>query len=502
MASHSRTRTTALACNPWAAESRKMRETLLHAVRKGRKHPALAMGQELLKPDNVHPLWREQDTERTVETKSDLLAFSPSLRHQTSKSAAEQMFQRERELCLQEKLYRDISEMQESNKSLSQQLSKAERKASRLEKEVEQLKELLQEKTLFLQSAERTIEDVRKQAKKCHALCPQKAQLKKEAAEKEVLQEQLSQLQKTNLSLCQQLEGMRNKAIQETGAVTQLQEKLADTSSKLWKAKTSLLVSTYTCRYLEEENSKLQEDLDKANAKGRDLSAELEVQHELLLQLEDDKQKLQEQVASLKLQLETARVPERICHQRWSKERTQEMRQKQELSHLFPMPAVSRAKSEQINIQEMAVRKYQEQQIAALKSEVERTQSLQQETLLQLARVQAKIDRSDEQYLMQKDIRRCLTNKLNRANNLLADVSAEMSQEHLPCNSSVTKPTLRNTLKTGKDLLGTVTCEHELRSAGTSQITPGRSFKVNQVQVAPFNTTQSYPNGLNKEILN
>lgn len=37
-----------------------MRETLLHAVRKGRKHPALAMGQELLKPDNVHPLWREQ----------------------------------------------------------------------------------------------------------------------------------------------------------------------------------------------------------------------------------------------------------------------------------------------------------------------------------------------------------------------------------------------------------------------------------------------------------
>lgn len=161
----------------------------------------------------------EQDTERTLEPKSDLLAFSPSLGiHQTSKSAAEQMFQREREqwLRLQEKLYRDISEMQESNKSLSQQLSKAERKASRLEKEVEQLKELLQEKTLFLQSAERMIEEVRKQAKKCHALCPQKAQLKKEAAEKEVLQEQLSQLQKTNLSLCQQLEGMRNKAIQET----------------------------------------------------------------------------------------------------------------------------------------------------------------------------------------------------------------------------------------------------------------------------------------------
>ncbi|KAI6071949.1 Ankyrin repeat domain-containing protein 26-like protein [Aix galericulata] len=400
-----------LACNPWAAESRKMREKLLHAVRKGRKHPALAMGQELLQPDNVHPLWREQDTERTVEPKSDLLAFSPSLGiHQTSRSAAEQMFQREREqwLCLQEKLYRDTSEMQESNKSLSQQLSKAERKAKRLEKEVKQLKELLQEKTLFLQSAERTIEEVRKQAKKCHDLCPQKAQLKKEAAEKEVLQEHLSQLQKTNLSLCQQLEGMRNKAIQETG---------------------------------------------------RDLSAELEVEHELMLQLVDDKQKLQKQ-----------------------------------------MPAVSQARSEQISIQEMAFRKYQEQQMTALKSEVGRTQSLQQETLLQLARVEAKIDRSDQQYLM--DIRRRLTDKLNRANDLLADLSAERPQEHLPSSSSVARPTLRSTLKTGKDLLGTVTSECELRSAETSQTTPGRSLKGNKVQVAPFNTTQLYPNDLNKEFLN
>lgn len=84
------------------------------------------------------------------------------------------------------------------------------------------------------------------------------------------------------------------------------------------------------------------------------------------------------------------------------------------LHYMFQTLAVSQARSEQINIQEMAVRKYQEQQIAALKSEVGRTQSLQQETLLQLARVEAKIDRSDQQYLMQKDIRRGLTNKLNR----------------------------------------------------------------------------------------
>lgn len=78
------------------------------------------------------------------------------------------------------------------------------------------------------------------------------------------------------------------------------------------------------------------------------------------------------------------------------------------------MQAVSQAKLEQISSQEMAVIKYQEQQIAALESELERTQSLQQETALQLAYAQAEIDRSNKQYLLGQDIRRCLTNHLNR----------------------------------------------------------------------------------------
>nr|XP_013050148.1 ankyrin repeat domain-containing protein 26-like [Anser cygnoides] len=339
-----------------------------------------------------------KDTKRTVEPKSDLLVFSPSLGiHQTSKSASEEMFQREREqwLRLQEKLYLDISEMQESNKSLSQQLSKAEGKASRLEKEVERLKEMLQEMTLFLKTTKQILHQVRKQAKQCHALCPQKAQVKKEAAEKEVLQEQLAQLQSKNLSLCQQLENMQNEAIQERmRAVRQLQEKLDDACKKHWEAETSVHVSANICRYLKEENSKLQEDLDKANAKGRDLSAQLEVEHEQLLQLEMEKQKLQELVASLKLRLEACRVDNRTQSHRQSEERIrQEMRQKQELDLLCQ--AASQAKLEQISSQDMAVRKYQEQQTAALESELERIQSLQQETALQLAYAQAEIDRSN-----------------------------------------------------------------------------------------------------------
>lgn len=84
------------------------------------------------------------------------------------------------------------------------------------------------------------------------------------------------------------------------------------------------------------------------------------------------------------------------------------------LLYLFHMQAASQAKLEQISSQDMTVRKYQEQQTAALESELERIQSLQQETALQLAYAQAEIDRSNTQYLVGQDIRRCITNNLNR----------------------------------------------------------------------------------------
>jgi len=109
-----------------------------------------------------------------------------------------------------------ISEVLEINKSLCQQLSKAKRKAGRLEQEVEQLKETLQEKTLALDRAERELHEARRQAKEQHALPPKNAEERKDAIKQaEGLQEQLSQLQSENLFLRQQLGEVRNKTAQE-----------------------------------------------------------------------------------------------------------------------------------------------------------------------------------------------------------------------------------------------------------------------------------------------
>lgn len=119
--------------------------------------------------------------------------------------------------------------MMETNKRLSQQLSKAERKASRLEKEVGQLKETLQEKTLALHTRERELSQAHRQAKKRYALHFKKEQERKDAVEKaERLQQQLAQLQSENLSLRQKL----RKAERKTSGLEKQVDNLKETLSE------------------------------------------------------------------------------------------------------------------------------------------------------------------------------------------------------------------------------------------------------------------------------
>ncbi|KAM6402778.1 coiled-coil domain-containing protein 30 [Rhynochetos jubatus] len=101
----------------------------------------------------------------------------------------------------------------ETNKSLSEQLSEAERKASRLEEEVVQLQKALAEKTVALRRAKRDVCRARRQAKEQHAVHLEKDEERKDAIQRaEGLQQQLDQLQRENLSLRQQLGDVQKTA--------------------------------------------------------------------------------------------------------------------------------------------------------------------------------------------------------------------------------------------------------------------------------------------------
>lgn len=157
-------------------------------------------------------------------------------RYQLFQSGAEQKFQKDRDewLRLKDKLHHDVSDMQKDNKSLSQQLSKAESKANSLENELHQLKQALGEKTLLLEMTQKELNQAQCQAKECdHALQLEKDQVSKFIIKQESMKERLAQLQSENLLLRQQLEDMQNKGIIKEKVVNDVQERFNDIFNKL-----------------------------------------------------------------------------------------------------------------------------------------------------------------------------------------------------------------------------------------------------------------------------
>ncbi|KFW72923.1 Ankyrin repeat domain-containing protein 26, partial [Pygoscelis adeliae] len=249
-------------------------------------------------------------------------------RHQSSKSDVERTFQRERDewLRVQDKLHHDLSDVRETNKSLSQQLSKAESKANSLENELHQLKQTLREKTLLLEMTQKELSQAQCQAKECdHARQLEKDQVSKFIIKQESMQERLAQLQSENLLLRQQLEDMQNKGIIKEKVVNDVQDRFNDIFNKL-RADTEKQV------YLVEERNKelnakctdlreqvfkyetdkveregmvrqLQQELADALKKQSMSEASLEVTTRYRSDLEEDKLHLQKELEKVKTKL-------------------------------------------------------------------------------------------------------------------------------------------------------------------------------------------------------
>ncbi|NXX85616.1 ANR26 protein, partial [Urocolius indicus] len=275
----------------------------------------------------------EQTKESKDRLETDIESFRARLsttfqeleRHQSSKSDIERTFQRERDewLRLQDKLHHDLSDVRDTNKSLSQQLSKAESKANGLENELHQLKQTLREKTLLLEMTQKELSQAQGQAKECdHALQLEKDQVSKFLIKQESMQERLAQLQSENLLLRQQLEDMQNKGIIKEKIVNDVQDRFNDIFNKLradtekqvclveernkeLNAKCTDLreqVFKYETDKVEREGTvrKLQQELADALKKQSMSEASLEVTTRYCSDLEEDKLRLQKELEKVK----------------------------------------------------------------------------------------------------------------------------------------------------------------------------------------------------------
>ncbi|XP_035750806.1 ankyrin repeat domain-containing protein 26 [Egretta garzetta] len=172
----------------------------------------------------------------------------------------------------------------------------------------------------------------------------------------------------------------------------------------------------------------------RLEAENQDLREELSVMRGSHEKLEKSKCQLKEEVATLRQRLEAHRVDHSQIEQ-YKREveegAWQEVRQKlQEVNLFLQAQAASQDRLEQIRASHHAsLRNQLKHRIRDLEHELDRIKNTQQDSVFQKGSTQAEVERYKELYLEEVKIRRCLANKLERANERLAEANAKLLQE-------------------------------------------------------------------------
>ncbi|KAM9293509.1 ankyrin repeat domain-containing protein 26 isoform 2-T2 [Morus bassanus] len=206
---------------------------------------------------------------------------------------------------------------------------------------------------------------------------------------------------------------MKNRYSEMVNEVGRLRTKVGELSQQLE-------MESKKCIQLEAQNQDLREELSTMRGN-----------HE---KLEKSKCQLKEEVANLKHRLETNMVDHSQIEQykREMEERAgQEIRQKlQEVNLFLQTQAASQDRLEQIRASHHAsLRNQLKHRIRDLECELDRIKNTHQDSIFQKESTQAEVERYKELYLEEVKIRRCLANKLERANERLAEANAKLLQE-------------------------------------------------------------------------
>ncbi|XP_045407595.1 ankyrin repeat domain-containing protein 26-like [Lemur catta] len=130
---------------------------------------------------------------------------------------------------LQDKMNFSMSNLKENNEILSEKLSKAESKIDSLETELHHTRELLREKTLFLEVVQRDLRQTQCQTEEIEQTYgSDQSKVNPHMGEQESLEQRFCELQRENMLLRQQLHAAHNKAAQKDETVTNIQDQLQD----------------------------------------------------------------------------------------------------------------------------------------------------------------------------------------------------------------------------------------------------------------------------------
>ncbi|XP_036906942.1 ankyrin repeat domain-containing protein 26 isoform X2 [Sturnira hondurensis] len=250
---------------------------------------------------------------------------------ETSKRDLQHDFQKARDEWsrLRDKMNCDMSDLEDRNEILSQQLSKAESKFNSLEIELHHTRDALRERTLVLEGVQRDLSQTQCQKKEIeHMYQKEQGKVNKYIGKQGSLEERLSQLQSENVLLRQQLDDAHNKADSKEKTVINIQDQFQDII-KIFQAeskKQALMLNERNkelindCNHLKERMNQYENDKAERDAMVRQLQQELadtlkkqsmseaslEVTSRYRMDLEEESQDLKKRLDQVRSQLQEA----------------------------------------------------------------------------------------------------------------------------------------------------------------------------------------------------
>ncbi|XP_030655746.1 coiled-coil domain-containing protein 144A [Nomascus leucogenys] len=361
---------------------------------------------------------------------------------------------------LHDKMKVDMSGLQAKNEILSEKLSNAASKINSLQIQLHNKRDALGRQSLILEREQRDLSQTQCQKKEIEQMYQiEQSKLKKYIAKQESVEERLSQLQSENTLLRQQLDDAHKKANSQEKAISTIQDQFHSAAKNLRaESEKQILSLQEKNKELMDEYNHLKERTDRCEKeKGRkvDLTEaqetvpsrclHLDAENEVLqLQqtlfsmkaiqkqcetLQKNKRQLKQGIVSLKSYMERNMLEhgEAEQHKLLIEERARkEMEEKlnEAILTLQKQAAVSQEQLAQLREDDTtSIKTQMELTIKDLESEISRIKTSQADFN------KTELERYKRLYLEEVKVRESLSNELNRTNEMIAEVSTQLTVE-------------------------------------------------------------------------
>nr|XP_055242067.1 coiled-coil domain-containing protein 144A isoform X12 [Gorilla gorilla gorilla] len=372
-------------------------------------------------------------------------------------------FQRTRQewVRLHDKMKVDMSGLEAKNEILSEKLSNAESKINSLQIQLHNTRDALGRKSLILERVQRDLSQTQCQKKEAEQMYQtEQSKLKKYIAKQESAEERLSQLQSENMLLRQQLDDAHKKANSQEKTISTIQDQFHSAAKNLQaESEKQILSLQEKNKELMDEYNHLKERMDQCEKEkaGRKIDLteaqetvpsrclHLDAENEVLqLQqtlfsmkaiqkqcetLQKNKKQLKQEVVNLKSYMERNMLErgEAEWHKLLIEERARkeiEEKLNEAILALQKQAAVSHEQLVQLREDNTtSIKTQMELRIKDLESEISRMKTSQADFN------KTELERYKELYLEEVKVRESLSNELSRTNEMIAEVSTQLTVE-------------------------------------------------------------------------